>query len=105
MRKIILLVLVLFAGTMAFSDVFPNSEKITEDFLTRGSYVKVVKDKKNIVYISKLTVVAVHIDENDIEIEMCQTDEKQLLGDVPSYNIKKWNITSDENGNIIITRK
>ena len=40
----------------------------------------------------------IEVDENDIQVEMFDSDSK-------SYDIKRWNIESDENGNIIITRK
>ena len=107
MRKIILTVLVLFAGTLAFSDVFPNSEKIVEDFWKNGSYVKIIKDENNIRYVAKVSVAGISIDEDYIEIAM--TGYSVWTGKEgasnASFSIKKYNIESDGNGNLVISPK
>lgn len=107
MRKIILLVLVLFASTFVFADVFPNSEKIVEDFWKKGSYIKIVRDEDNVTYMAKVSVAGIEIDEDDIDIAM--TGYSIWTGKPGSgnavFSVKKYNIESDSEGNIIISKK
>lgn len=108
MKKIFVLMLVsMIAVVSAFSQVFPNADKIAEDFWERGSYIKVIKDKKNIVYYGKANVYGFFIDEDDFNIlgEFNALTFKPVPGDVAEFGMRKWDISSDENGNIIITSK
>lgn len=106
MKKIILSSLVLLVGFVCFGETFPGGKEIVETFLNKGSYIKVVQDANNISYTNKDLISSLAIDENDIEIA---TNGYNFMtgknNDSASYNIKKWNITSDENGNIVITKK
>ncbi|MBR6079940.1 MAG: hypothetical protein IKP60_07275 [Treponema sp.] len=104
-RKIVAALFVtMFISSLSFAEVFKDGDKITEDFFSRGSYIKLVKDSNNISYFSKSAVSGVNIDEDDIEIFTTGGAEYEKAYS-HSYNIKKWNITADSNGNIIITKK
>lgn len=106
MKKVVCLAAVLFAATLAFGEVFPNADKMVEDFFTRGKYIKIVKDGNNIVYFPKAGVCGINIDEDDMEIATIGyniwTGEN---GDAQSYNVKKWDFSGDTDGNIILIKK
>ena len=104
MRKIFF-AFVLSLVTPLFASVFPNAEKIVEDFWNRGNYIKIIKDTDNICYFYKVSVAGINIDEDDMEIaSMGYNVWSGKNGDTTSYNIKKWKFSSDENGNIIIEK-
>lgn len=99
MKKIAVLVAVaiLNVGT-CFADTFAGGEKLAENFLSHGSYIKVILDSNNIVYHYKNnSVIDVRIDEDDIKI--IYTDGDSI------YELKKYDIVSDSSGNIIISLK
>lgn len=102
MKKIIILFIVFFFSTFVFSEVFKNGEQIVDTFLDHGEYVKIIENKKNIDYFPKASICYISIDEDDIEIA---TSINEKDGFSKSYNTRNWTITSDEKGNIIITRK
>lgn len=85
-----------------FQKFFNNAEQIVDAFLDYGKYVKIIENNNNIDYFPKVSICYISIDEDDIEIA---TSFNENGGSNNSYNIKKWNIESDEKGNIIITRK
>ena len=105
MKKILLAVVVALAGAFASAEVFKDSEKIVEDFLARGSYIKIVVNKNNISYCGKNAITGINIDEDDMELCIADREGKDFFDFGTSYNVKKWNFESDENGNIIITSK
>lgn len=102
MKKLVIGLFILFFSTFCFSEVFNNGEQIVDAFLDHGEYVKIIEDINNIDYFPKVSICYISIDEDDIEIA---TSFNEKGGSYNSYNIKKWNIESDEKGNIIITRK
>ncbi|MBO7639659.1 MAG: hypothetical protein J6Y16_08505 [Treponema sp.] len=107
MKKSVLMILMVLAGSLFFADVFPNSEKIVEDFWKNGSYVKIIKDENNIRYVAKVSVAGISIDEDDIEIAM--TGYSVWTGKEgasnASFSVKKYDIESDSNGNLVISPK
>ena len=102
MKKLFIGFIAIFFTTFCFSEVFKNGEQIVDSFLDHGEYVKVIENKNTINYFPKSSICYICIDENDIEIA---TSFNRKDGYYNSYNIKNWNIFSDEKGNIIITRK
>ena len=102
MKKLVIGLFILFFSTFCFSEVFNNGEQIVGAFLDHGEYVKIIENKDTIIYYPKASICYIIIDENDIEIATSFTENGESNN---SYNIKKWNISSDEKGNIIITRK
>lgn len=98
MKRIVFLSSFIFISTCAFAAPFKNAENIVDNFFNKGHSIKIIENENNIRYFSKSTVSMIEVDENDMQFEMFDSDSK-------SYNIKRWNIESDENGNIIITRK
>ena len=106
MKKLFIGIVVLLVSSFVFADVFPNGEKIVVDFFERGAMIKIIENRNNIKFIAKSTVSGIEIDEDDIEIASIGYNIMNgKNGDSESYNIKRWNIDSDENGNIIIKRK
>lgn len=109
MKRIVFSVLLfgIVAVSAAFANVFPNAEKIVEDFWTRGSYIKIVRDDDNISYVAKISVAGIEVDEDDIDIAM--TGYSVWTGrsgaSNASFGTKKYNIESDSEGNIVITQK
>ncbi|MCR5217305.1 hypothetical protein [Treponema sp.] len=101
-----LLAMIFTTFVLAFASVVPNSEEIIEKFWKQGNYIKVIKDSNNICYYYKNSVTGINVDEDDYEIASMEYNVwTSKNGDFTSYNIKKWNINSDDDGNIIITRK
>ncbi|WP_303842511.1 hypothetical protein [Selenomonas ruminantium] len=91
---------------MAFANVVPHSEEIIENFWKQGSYIKVIKDSNNICYFYKDSVAGITVDGDSYAIaSMGYNIWTGKNGDSTSYNIKRWDIKSDDDGNIIITRK
>lgn len=106
MKKIIIGIVFLFVSAFVFGEPFKNGEKIVIDFFEKGQYIKIIKDENNISFIAKSTVSGINIDEDDIEIATIGYNVMTgKNGDSESYNIKRWNIVTDENGNIIISSK
>lgn len=106
MKKFLISFALLVLASLGFSEVFPNADKITEDFWTNGNYIKIVKDKNNICYFYKPCIAGINIDEDDMEIAtMGYNIWSGKNGDTTSYNVSRWKITSDSSGNIIIERK
>ncbi|MBO7421181.1 MAG: hypothetical protein J6U06_08695 [Spirochaetaceae bacterium] len=106
MKKIILIALISLIAVSAFAAVFPNAEAVVEDFWNRGNYIKIIKDKNNIAYYAKSTISGINIDEDDMEIATIGYDIwSGKNGDSTSFNSKRWNFSTDANGNIIISKK
>lgn len=105
MKKFLVFAL-LAMSSLGFSEVFQNSDKIAENFWNNGNYIKIIKNKNNICYFYKPCIAGINLDENDMEIAtMGYNIWSGRNGDTVSYNIARWNITADNNGNIIIERK
>ena len=106
MKKILLLCFLSAISFPSFSSVVAGAEKIIEDFWNKGTYIKIVDNSNNIRYLSKTSVSGIHVDENDYTILFMGFDEwYQSNGSCITCNIKRWSVSSDENCNIIITRK
>lgn len=106
MKKGFLLAIMLLVTSSVFCATFDNSEKIVENFWNKGTYIKIIKDSNNICYYYKENVAGLIIDENDMEIYPMGFDPwTGKTGSVVSFNISRWVFSSDENGNIIITKK
>lgn len=100
MKKIAVLVTVAFLtiGT-CFADTFAGGEKIAENFLTNGTYIKFIVDDNNTSYIYKSSgIFRIRLDEDDFRI--LYFDGKEDV-----YEISRYNISNDANGNIIISKK
>ena len=106
MKKLIISFLFLLTSVSLFADVFPDGEKIVMDFFNYGTVIKIIENQNNIKFIAKSTVSGIKIDEDDIEIATIGYNIMNgKNGDSESYNVKRWNIKSDEKGNIVISRK
>lgn len=108
MKKTVAAALALaLAGALAFCETFDGAEEMVDNFLRNGSYVKIVRNEKNIYYFPRSAVAGISVDEDDMGI--ATTGYNVWLGktgDTQSfYNTKRWKFSSDENGNIIIERK
>lgn len=105
MKKILLVLALLAACSIGFSEVFKDGDKIVENFWNNGNYIKIIKNENNICYFYKPCIAGINIDEDDMEIAtMGYNIWSGKNEDTVSYNIKRWKIISDENGNIIITK-
>lgn len=107
MKKIFVLMLVsMIAVVSAFAEVFPNAENLVENFWNHGNFIKVVKDSKNIAYYNKAQISSLRVDEDDMELSTLGYDVfTGKNNSSASFNVRSWNMESDENGNIIISRR
>lgn len=108
MKKLFLLVTLLFLSVAVFAQVIPNSDKIIQDFYSHGKYIKVVKDENNLSYYNKDAVLGFIVDEDDfyvLSIFNPLTSSSKEQADFTNFNIKRWSINADAESNIIITRR
>ena len=105
MKKIIGAFLILLCSSICFAEVFPGSDKIVETFYKKGTYIKYIKNQNNIYYVPKDTVAAVQVDEKKIVFQWNDNDAIGNDEDEEEFFFSKWNIESDEDGNIIISKK
>lgn len=107
MKKIAVIAAGLILSAVAVSAApIAGSEEIIEKFWTQGSYIRIEKSLNAYVYYNKDAIAGIIVDEDDYKIASLIYDvwsgEKE---GVSSFSIKRWNVESDSNGNIIITRK
>lgn len=104
MKKLIIGTIFLLTSSFVFADVFSSAEQIADNFLNKGTVIKVIEDKNNIKYITRTSVVGIAIDEDDLEIA---TNGNNIINgnNAIVFSIKKWKIEIDENNNIVITKK
>lgn len=91
-----------------FAQSIPNAT-IAESFYERGSYIKIVPRDNHAIYINKENVTSLYINPvlmtvyvlNPIisSFDFKYSPDKQI-----QFLSKEWNIKSDKNGNIIITK-
>lgn len=109
MKKLFISICLLLIGTsFIFADRNPKGEEMVEKFLNYGTYVKLIaKDDDDVNYYYKPQIVSIQVDDDDLEFRMIISVETFGGRDnnEPSFSFSKFNITSDENGNIIITKK
>ena len=102
--KKLLFICLLLGCNLFFAEVFKDSETYVESFLESQKYIKIYRDKNNIRYIPLNSVSQIDIDEDDFKITtIIINDEKE--SETYNFSIRKWSISNDENGNIIIKQK
>lgn len=106
MKKLFLIVCVLFSTSFMFAEVFDGGQELVESFFKKGTYVKIIKDSNNISYIPNSCISSIEIDEDEIEIATTGytiwTGKNNSSFDI---SIKKYNVFLDEDCNIIIVKK
>ena len=106
MKKLVLILAVLFTTTLAFAEPWKGGEEIVEKFFKKGTYVKLIADD-DVNYYYKSTIVTVNIDDDELQFRTIIP--VQTFGgrdnNEPEFSIKKFKIESDDDGNIIITKK
>ena len=86
-------VLVAAALLLASAFVFAN-ESIVDNFFRKGQVVKIIEND-TITYVSKSAISRIKIVKDEI-----------MIGSSPdNYVAKKSDVSSDNNGNIVITKK
>lgn len=113
MKKLtVMVVACLLTIGSCFADVFAGAEKMIENFMAKGTYIKVVSDSDNCTYVNKDYVSFIAIDEDDMKIFTPKTNlfyfynlVKVTGGNVAQFDLSSFDITSDDNCNIIITVK
>lgn len=88
MKKLVIVLFMLLVTSVAFAEVWKNSEKIIEDFWNKGTVVKVIKDENNITYLSKDFIQYITIDEDDFKLQ-CYPTQKSAIG------LGSWSIPVD----------
>ncbi len=102
---IIIAGLILSAATV-FAAPIAGSEEVIEKFWKQGSFIKVVKSLNAIVYYNKASIAGITIDEDEYRIASIGYDAwSGQTESSTSFSIRRWSFESDEDGNIIITRK
>ena len=106
MKKILIVSMFLFISSFVFAKPFEGGEEIVEKFFRQGSYVKLIAED-DVNYYYKPTIVTINIDENELEFRTIIPVETFGGRDnnEPEFSLRKFNISSDEEGNIIITKK
>lgn len=94
MKKIAILILTLFVGTFAFAAGL--SEKSSENFLTKGNFLKVVTED-TVEYFTKNIIQSLSISEDSVSITTSIEEEY--------FDIEDYNFSLDESYNLIITEK
>lgn len=106
MKRIFFVFILLLVSGFAFSDDFQNIEKIVDDFWNKGAVIKII-DGDDITYVNKSCITTIQIDDDELEVS---TNGYNIMtgknNDSEEYNfIRKWNLQSDENYNIILIKK
>ena len=100
MKKLFVAAALLFVSTFVFAN-----ESIVDNFFNKGQVVKIVEDDK-IRYVNKSSIYTIEIAKDEIEIV---SDPYSVFTKVPrtvkTYAAKKYDIVSDDDGNIVITKK
>ena len=106
MKKLLIGILFTFISYNIFAEPFAGCEKLIEDFLQNGTYIKVIS-KKGIIYYSKSNVISIDVYDDNLEIRTDAEVESYNGKDTnePEFSVKKFDINSDSNGNIIVTKK
>ena len=94
---------VLLISSFAFFEPFKDSEKILNSFIADTKCVIVYRDNDNVNYIPIHSIFFITIDEDDFEILTNAYDEEEVKR--VSFPLKKYDITQDEKGNIIVRSK
>ena len=102
MKRIVLIALLIVSFRLS-AEVFNNGEKISETFLSEKKYIKLCKDNDNVYYIPIDSVIYLCLDEDDFRIVTKHNSSGS--DEIITCDIKRWNVTTDEKGNIIITKK
>ena len=104
MKRLLGFVLVMaLAAVSAFAEVVPGYEAIIEDFYRRGNYVKIVKNENNVVYWEKSAVHGFLVDNDEFTVVGSFSAHSGKIGDATNFHTRKWEMTADDDGNIIIT--
>ncbi len=106
MKKLLIIMFISFITIHAFSDVFPDSESLCDNFWKTGSCIKIIEDKNNISYISKTFITGISIDEDDMKIATSGYNVWTGKNDATEiFRTFRWNFSSDSDGNIVISKK
>lgn len=105
MKKIVSALFIILCSSVCFAEVFPGSDKIAEIFYKKGTYIKYIRNQNNIYYVPKDTVAAIQVDEKKIVFQWNDNDAIGNDEDEEEFFFSKWNIESDEDGNIVISKK
>ncbi len=96
----------ILSATVAFAAPLRGSEELIEKFWTKGSYIKIEKSNNAVVYINKASIAGIIVDEDDYKIASIGYEVWSGENEgSKSFSSRRWKVESDENGNIIITRK
>ena len=99
MKKLLILVAGLISVLPVFSQIWEGKDKIIEDFLEKGSYIKRLEDDDEYSYFPK-TAISGYLIQDDAFVFSWGPE-----GDGIRAGIDRWTVESDENCNIILKRK
>ena len=106
MKKTILAIGLLIAGAFCFAEPFEGGTEIVETFFKKGNYIKYISTY-DVHYYNKNVIAHINVDSDEMEI--VTTVKVPSWGGrnnvTPEFPTKRFSFESDENGNIIITRK
>ena len=109
MKKLFSIILLSLFISFVFAQSMSNTS-IAETFYEKGSYIKVVPSDNQAIYINKENITSLYINPVNMIIYTLHqvhktSDFKYSTDNQLSFFTKEWNITTDKNGNIIITKK
>lgn len=100
MKKLLVAAALLLVSAFVFAN-----ESIVDNFWKNGKVVKIVEDN-TITYVNKSAISIIEIVKDEIRITNSTYNfQSKANWTLKAYAAKKYDIVSDDDGNIVITKK
>ena len=100
MKKLLIVAALLVASSFVFAN-----ESIFDNFWNNGKFVKFVENGK-ITYTNKSIISNIEVEGDDIRIvTVAYGTRTRANWTYDTYNTKKWDVSSDDNANIVLKKK
>lgn len=108
MKKLFCICFMLLISSFVFASTQDDFEKVVDTFYTKGSFVKFtksVRNQKRIFVVNKNSIHSIYIYEDRVYFIFDSEDVIDNHTDEQEIKYSDIDFSSDENGNIIITKK
>ena len=108
MKKLCVFSALLVLGTLLFAEKWEHGEECVKRFYEDGKYIAYTRNDNNTYYMDKSDIKMIRVDENDIEIyqslHRAWPFNLFVINRHLSFHMNRYDVSNDENGNLIIVR-